>query len=29
MEHAMQSIETDVAWLDGLIATERRLGLSI
>lgn len=26
MEHAMRSIEADVAWLDGLIATERRLG---
>ncbi len=29
MEHAMQSIEADVAWLDSLIATERRLGASI
>ena len=26
MEHAMRSIEADVAWLDGLIASERRVG---
>ncbi|MCB1247565.1 MAG: helix-turn-helix transcriptional regulator [Acidimicrobiia bacterium] len=26
MEHAMRSIEADVAWLDGLIASERTLG---
>ncbi|MEZ5175016.1 MAG: PadR family transcriptional regulator [Acidimicrobiia bacterium] len=28
MEHAMRSIEADMAWLDGLIASERRVGLS-
>ena len=28
MEHAMRSIESDIAWLDGLIASERRIGIT-
>lgn len=28
MEHAMRSIEADIAWLDGLIASERRTGIT-
>ena len=28
MEHAMQSTEADIAWLDGLIATERGTALA-
>jgi DNA-binding PadR family transcriptional regulator len=28
MEHAMRSIEADMAWLDGLIASERRIGIT-
>lgn len=29
MEHAMRSIEADMAWLDGLIASERRIGINV
>jgi DNA-binding PadR family transcriptional regulator len=28
MEHAMRSTEADIAWLDGLVATERRMATS-
>jgi DNA-binding PadR family transcriptional regulator len=28
MEHAMRTTEADIAWLDGLVATERRLAPS-
>ena len=26
MEHAMATTESDIAWIDGLVATERRVG---
>jgi hypothetical protein len=28
MEHSMRTTEADIAWLDGLVASERRLATS-